>query len=273
VNNFTQRILTGTVFIAAILSPVWFGPVSSTILFLIIGLLSLHEFFSMVQAEVRQPNKAAGYIAALAIYGGLNISHLYPDFPPAFQGASLIYPSFALIFIAELYRKKTEPFGNIGYTITGVLYTVLPFALLNDLSFSEAGAYDRDILLGYFFLLWSSDSFAYVFGMLLGKHRLFERISPKKSWEGSIGGGLSTMGIAWLISTYQTQYTIGEWLGMALIIVIAGTLGDLCESLLKRSLNVKDSGSILPGHGGMLDRFDGLFISVPLLWVFLQLIR
>lgn len=271
-NNFTQRILTGTVFIVAILSPIWFGPHSSTILFMVIALLSLHEFYGIIQADIRQPNKALGYIAAIAVYAGLNVSHLYPDFPLQLQGSTLIYPAFALIFIAELYRNKPEPFGNIGYTITGVLYTVLPFALLNDLSFN-GGVYDRGILLGYFFLLWSSDSFAYVFGMLLGKTRLFERISPKKSWEGSIGGGLSTLAVAWLISLYQTQYSTVEWMGIALIIIIAGTLGDLCESLLKRSLQVKDSGSILPGHGGVLDRFDGLFISIPILWAYLHLIR
>lgn len=269
--NFTQRILTGSLFIIAMLVPIGFGPYSSTLLFLVISLLSLHEFYSIIQSESCQPNRPAGYLAALCLYGGMNAPHLFPALPEALKGATLAYPAFALVLIAELYRKKSAPFTNIGYTILGALYTVLPFSLLNDLSFLN-GSYDRGILLGYFFLLWSSDSFAYVFGNLMGKTRLFERISPKKSWEGSIGGGLTTLVIAWLISRYQQQFGCYEWLGMAVIIIVTGTLGDLVESLLKRSLHVKDSGGILPGHGGLLDRFDALLISVPFLWAFLRMI-
>lgn len=269
--NFTQRILTGSLFIIAMLVPIWFGPYSSTLLFLVVSLLSLHEFYGIIQSETRQPNRPAGYLAALCVYAGINAHHLFPTLPAALKGATLAYPAFALVLIAELYRKKAEPFTNISYTFLGILYTVLPFSLLNDLSFLS-GSYDRGILLAYFFLLWSSDSFAYVFGNLFGKTRLFERISPKKSWEGSIGGALTTLAIAWLISCYQQQFNCFEWLGIAAIIIVTGTLGDLCESLLKRSLHVKDSGSILPGHGGLLDRFDALLISVPFLWAFLQLI-
>lgn len=271
-NNLVQRILTGIVFIAAILVPIWYGPLANTLLFFVVALLSLHEFYGIIRSETRQPDYRTGFMAAILLFAGINAPHLFPEAIWSKCLNALVFPGLALIFFAELYRKKEQPFTNIAYTLLGVLYAVLPFALLNDMSF-VTGTYDRGILLGFFFILWSSDSFAYVFGMLLGKHRLFERISPKKSWEGSIGGGLTTLVIAWLISLYQTQYTLTEWIVSAAIIIVAGTYGDLTESMLKRSLQVKDSGTLLPGHGGLLDRFDGLFLSIPFLWAWYHLIR
>lgn len=271
-NNLVQRILTGIVFIAAILLPIWYGPLANTLLFFAVALLSLHEFYGIIKADQRQPDYISGFLAAVLMYVGINAPCLFPEAPWAHYLHALVLPGTALIFFAELYRKKEQPFTNIAYTLLGVLYAVLPFALLNEMSFA-AGTYDRGILLGFFFILWSSDTFAYVFGMLFGQHRLFERISPKKSWEGSIGGGLTTLAFTWLISVYQTQYSFGEWVVAGLIIIITGTYGDLTESMLKRSLQVKDSGSILPGHGGLLDRFDGLFLSVPFLWAWFHLIR
>jgi phosphatidate cytidylyltransferase len=273
VNNFWQRIITGTVFVGVILSSIWWGPLTFQLLFFVVAMLSVHEFFGMISGENRSPNTMAGYLAAFITYGAISFPTQMQSILPGINPLTLLLPVFTLIFIAELYRKSTEPFTNIAFTVVGVLYVVLPFALLNTLATDAAGNYDRGILLGYFFLLWSSDSFAYVFGMLFGKTKLFERISPKKSWEGSIGGGLTTLGIAWLISTFQPGLSTIEWLIFAAIIIVAGTLGDLTESMLKRSLKVKDSGTLLPGHGGLLDRFDALFISVPLLWAYLSLVR
>jgi phosphatidate cytidylyltransferase len=141
---------------------------------------------------------------------------------------------------------------------------------MNNLSVFQ-GFYNRGLILGYFFLLWSSDSFAYVFGNLLGKTKLFERISPKKSWEGFIGGLISTVAISFLLAYFNPEIATIHWVVIAVLIVVCGSLGDLTESLLKRSLNVKDSGSILPGHGGMLDRFDGLLLSAPFVFAYITI--
>jgi len=129
------------------------------------------------------------------------------------------------------------------------------------------------LLLGYFVILWINDTFAYLFGTAFGKHRLFERISPKKSWEGSIGGALISIIAAWLIASFTNSLPLIHWIVIAIIIVICGTLGDLVESMLKRSLNCKDSGTLLPGHGGILDRFDSVLISAPIIFVYIQLVN
>jgi phosphatidate cytidylyltransferase len=264
-SNLWQRLITGTIFTVGVIASIWHGPLSFQLLFLLAALISLNEFYTLVTNAENQPNKMMGLLVGATTY--IFISHA--SFSAAHQKLLVfLAPLSVLIFIAELYRKKQQPFGNIGYTLLGILYVIVPFALLSSISVHD-GAFDRGILLGYFFLVWSSDSFAYVFGNLMGKHRLFERISPKKSWEGVIGGGLSTLGIAYLLSLYQQQIDLASWLIIAMIIVVTGVLGDLCESLLKRSLGVKDSGNILPGHGGLLDRFDALFLSVPFVWAYL----
>jgi len=171
------------------------------------------------------------------------------------------------IFIFELFRNKKQPLKNILVTIGGVIYVGLPFALLNLIAFlpidSVIGNYNKYILLGFFIILWANDTGAYVVGSLIGKNRLFERISPKKSWEGSIGGAFFAVGFAVLMYYFTGLETAIFWVIFALSIVVFGTLGDLVESLLKRDLGVKDSGSILPGHGGFLDRFDAVLMAAP----------
>lgn len=265
-NNFWQRIVTGTAFTGSIIAAVWWGPLPFALLFLLAALLSLHEFYKLIEIENRNIASVFGLCCGFALYVLMAWSTCFES---DYNWEALILPVLSSIFFVELYRKKSDPFCNIAFTLLGILYTVLPFALLMKISF-HSGSYESGILLGYFFLLWSSDSFAYVFGNLFGKHRLFERVSPKKSWEGSIGGGLSTLGVAYLLSLYQPSLNLLQWMVIGLIIVVTGTLGDLTESLLKRSLNVKDSGTILPGHGGLLDRFDALFLSVPFVWAFLE---
>lgn len=265
-NNFTQRILTGSLFTAVILASVWFGPLSFQLLFLGVTFLALQEYFKLISSTEEAPNSAGGLLAGCIVYVLISFTAA-GNLNPALL--SLALPLLSLLFFAELYRKKNFPFRNIALTVTGILYTAVPLALLTAIAYRN-GAYNRELLIGYFVLLWSSDSFAYVFGNLLGKHRLFERISPKKSWEGSIGGTLSTLAVAWLFYICNPSIPLFHWMGMAVLICLTGTLGDLVESMLKRSLGVKDSGNILPGHGGIMDRFDGLFLSVPFVWAFFQ---
>ncbi len=209
------------------------------------------------------------------------------------------------VFVGELYRVKKKPFTNIAYTFLGVIYVAVPIALFNYLAFDtnietapEIQAFDTEIeplnkifnnfhflspspitityspyiVLGYFFLVWSFDTFAYIIGSTIGRTRLSKRISPKKSWEGTIGGALLTIGVAYLISIYFKELAAIDWFIIAILIIIMASFGDLVESLFKRSLNIKDSGNIIPGHGGLLDRFDGVLLSLPFVFVYLELI-
>lgn len=175
------------------------------------------------------------------------------------------------IFFIKLYKKKEKkPFTNIAYTFLGIVYVALPFSLLHFVAFSP-GHFSYQILLGCLLLQWSSDVGAYFAGVRFGKTKLFERVSPKKSWEGSIGGTLLALLMGFVLAQYFTDLLLWQWLSIAGIIVISGTYGDLVESLFKRSIEIKDSGASIPGHGGFLDRFDSLLLSVPFIIAFLKI--
>ena len=266
-NNFLLRTITGIVFVGVIVSAIVFSPLIFAGLFFCITLLGLHEFYNLLQSGGKSPQFYLGMVS-----GGLLFASLAAVANGWMNSEYLIalLPLGIIVFISELYRNKPSPFENIALTLLGILYIALPFGLLNFLFISGLN-HAYIILLCYFALLWINDTFAYLIGRTFGKHRLFERISPKKSWEGSIGGALTSIFAAWLISSFENSLPFVHWLAIALIIVICGTLGDLVESMLKRSLNIKDSGTLLPGHGGILDRFDAVFISAPLIFVYIQL--
>ncbi len=185
----------------------------------------------------------------------------------------LLLPAFLLVPITELFRNKKEPFSNIGLTLLPSIYLALPASLANHID-PLAGDPDHNyVTLGVFILIWSHDTGAYVSGKLLGKHKLLERISPGKTWEGSIGGTLLCLGAGYMLSTYTPLLALHEWAIMALLIAIFGTFGDLTISLLKRGFGLKDSGKLLPGHGGILDRFDAFLFAVPMVVFYLALFR
>ena len=183
------------------------------------------------------------------------------------------------LLVSELYLKQEDPVHDWAYTMMSQLYIALPFSMLNVLAFqsdAEGVHYVWTLPLSVFVFLWINDTGAYLCGSLLGKHKLFPRISPGKSWEGSIGGGILVMIVAvlvWYLLEQYEQNALGmsalEWAGLGLVIVIFGTWGDLVESLFKRTLGIKDSGHILPGHGGMLDRFDSSLMAIPAAVVYL----
>lgn len=177
----------------------------------------------------------------------------------------------SLIFLVKLYKKNdNNPFLSIALFYLGLTYVVLPFALMNVVVHYH-GDYNYEILLGLMLIIWASDTGAYFAGIRFGKRKLFERISPKKSWEGAIGGALTAVAFSVLISRYSTGLAMWQWVSIALIVVIAGTYGDLVESMFKRSIQIKDSGTSIPGHGGFLDRFDSLILAVPFIVVYLKL--
>ncbi len=265
-NNFYKRTITGTIFVVVLITALLANKYTFFIFFLLLTIGAINEFFQLSKKAGAIPQKFWGFLAAASVFTSAFV-HVTYNYKKLYLISGLIV---ALIFICELYRKKNNPFNNIAWTLTGLIYTALPFALLNYIVFFEDNIFRPELLACIFLLIWTNDSFAYIFGVNFGKHRLFKRISPKKSWEGSIGGGLSTVGIAVLLSYYPGLLSTTDWIVIAIITVIAGTLGDLTESLFKRSINIKDSGTLLPGHGGILDRFDALLLAIPFIFVYLS---
>jgi phosphatidate cytidylyltransferase len=286
INNFTTRALSGAVFVAILVSGIIIGYETFLTLMLIIIGLTLNEFYVNVKKGGLAPNFSLGLIAGLGTFISFFIF--------AFGGyQDVVFLAFPLliyigIFISELFRNKPNPFMNVAITLLGVFYIALPFAILNFLVFLQFSNLDGVIfdwyyILALFILVWTNDTFAYLTGMAIGKHKFFERISPKKTWEGIIGGIVFTilMGIG-LYKLYPDIAPLGklgfsgltmiEWVGLALVVSIFADLGDLVESMLKRSLGIKDSGSIIPGHGGMLDRFDAILLAAPAAFVYMMFI-
>jgi len=268
--DLVTRTLSGILFVGIIVAAILLGQWYFAVVFLVISVFGLLEFFKLVKISGLFPQKIIGVIISIVIFSTI---YLWLSNSIDSKWFLLLIPLLFFVFILELYRKKEKPFDNIAFTFLGLIYISIPFALLSGLAFIDnTSAYTPTILLIYFCLIWLYDSAAYIFGVSFGKHRLFERISPKKSWEGFIGGTVFTLLAAYVISIYFTELSIINWLVIAVIIIVAGTFGDLSESMFKRSIGVKDSGNILPGHGGILDRFDAVFLSSPLVFTYLQLI-
>ena len=245
-----------------------FGEWSYGVIFSLICILSQLEFYKLVGLDGMLPLKSFGTLVGFMIFsltfmvqGGMLSSKYY----------FLILPFWSVIFLIKLYKKtEKKPFSNIAITFLCIIYVAIPFALLNVLVF-HGGSYSYQIIVGCLLILWASDTGAYFAGVRFGKRKLFERVSPKKSWEGSMGGAVLAFSMGFVISRYFTIIDTWQWAVITGIIVVAGTYGDLVESLFKRSIAIKDSGSSIPGHGGFLDRFDGLLISTPFITAFLKI--
>ena len=279
-NNFIQRAITRIIFVGVLIGCILGGPISFTLLFALITALTIHEFGVIIS---KQPdveiNKPICMLAGVFLFFGFAYLGVMPG-----QTEILIPYLFLIIYllVSELYLKKKNPLNNWAYAMMSQIYIALSFAMLNVLAYHSIGnegelsnyqvQYNPILPLSIFIFTWINDTGAYCTGMLFGKHRLFERISPKKSWEGSIGGGVFSIIAAIVMAHYFPFMPISIWIGLALTVVIFGTLGDLTESLLKRTIGIKDSGNILPGHGGMLDRFDSTLMAVPAAVVYLYII-
>ena len=274
-NNFIQRTITGIVFVAVLVGCSLGGPIPFTILFALISALTIREFGSIVgkSGEVII-NKPICMLAGVFLFFGFAYLGVAPG------DSSVLIPYLFLVIyllVSELYLKRKNPLHNWAYTMMSQMYIALPFALLNVLAFhtnvtGSASEYNPILPLSIFIFNWVNDTGAYCTGVLFGKHRLFERISPKKSWEGSIGGAVFCVIAAFVMAHFFPFLSLGVWVGLGLVIVVFGTWGDLTESLLKRTLGIKDSGNILPGHGGMLDRFDSSLMAIPAAVVYFYII-
>jgi phosphatidate cytidylyltransferase len=264
------RAITGFFFVIVMLASVLLGQYVFGIFYLLLSALALHEFYGLAKQSGIRPNQSAGIINGIFIYVifALITSR---DEPIYHKLAFLLTLTLSAVFFQELYKKSETPFTNIAYTIIGIIYAVLPFTFFHGLGYI-GGTFNFHFPLAFLIMLWANDTGAYLSGRFFGRTKLFERHSPKKTWEGFIGGVLISAVAAYIISIWYRDLPWNRWVSMAVLIGCFGTLGDLVESMFKRSINVKDSGGILPGHGGLLDRFDGLLLSAPIVYAYLYLI-
>ena len=274
--NFIIRTITGIIFVAAIVAS-FLRPEAMVLLFSIVTGMTVWEFTGLVNERPGVTvNRFITTVAAVYFFYAMTYycSDLY-----AGVAKSVVFIPYLVtiiyLLVAELYLKQDDPIQDWAYTMLSQMYIALPFSLLNVLAFTANGsgmvAFNTLLPLSVFVFLWVNDTGAYCVGSLLGRHKLFPRISPGKSWEGSIGGAVFVLAAAWAVSYFLDDMMLNlyEWLGLGLVVVVFGTWGDLVESLFKRTLGVKDSGSILPGHGGMLDRFDSSLLAIPAAVIYL----
>jgi len=266
-SNLQQRLIAGVIGGAGIIGAVYWNQYSFFFLFFGITLLSMKEFYTLLLTDDKNPNVWAGIVIGMSMFV---LTFLIQIDYLNYKAFMFVSPIVCLLFIRELYINKKKPFNNVAFTVLGLLYVAIPFCMIIIAAFSR-GAYSYQIVLGCLFLLWASDSGAYFAGRTLGKTKLFERISPKKTWEGSIGGALLSLSVAFVLSHYYPILKLQDWIILSSIIVVVGSYGDLVESSFKRSLKLKDSGSLIPGHGGFLDRFDGLLLAAPFIAVYLKM--
>jgi phosphatidate cytidylyltransferase len=277
-SNFIRRTLTGIFIVIFVLGGLWLHPVSFFLTGLILLAGTQYEYLLLIRGSGVRPQLVTGIITGLSAYC---ISTLVASGMISGNWFLILIPMMSVILVIELYRKQDRPFDSLSHTFFSVLYTAVPFSLFPFSAFSQTGldsilphnsiVFSPGIIIGFFILIWTNDTGAYLIGISVGKHRLMERISPKKSWEGFFGGLILAVMVAWLLSGWLGVIGSYGWIIVSIIISIAGTYGDLIESMLKRSLGVKDSGTIMPGHGGFLDRFDSVVLSFPLVYLYISL--
>ena len=271
--NLIIRALTGIIFVVVLISAICIHPIFFLILFCIITGLTLWEFGGLVKhyenANLQRTVNMLGgvylFIATFVYANGLTDGKIF-----------LPYLLFIMLtMIAELYYKAPNPINNWAFTLFAQIYCAGSFSMLNFIG-AEPGtpgvmSYTPLFIMAIFIFVWLDDTGAYLVGSLIGKRKLFERISPKKSWEGFFGGLILALASSQAFAWFAPEINRMNWLGLAATVVLFGTWGDLIESLLKRTLGVKDSGNVLPGHGGMLDRFDSVMLAVPASYIYIEL--
>jgi len=291
-STLIKRGITGFLIVVLIVGAISLNSLTYAGLFLAILIGALYEFYGMLKRAKIHPQTTYGIFLGILLYILSFLTAI--GFIPGLLLLSLI-PLLSVIFIGELFLRENRPFHNIAFTLLGLFYVAAPFSLMHFAIFHSTKdlylqhnegidilnyifqpkfrvEYNDQLLLGFFILHWVNDTGAYLFGVPFGKHKLFKRISPKKSWEGAIGGAIFAGVTSIILSKYFHNLSFTNWLIITFIVVVFGTLGDLVESMLKRYLGLKDSGKLLPGHGGILDRFDGVIFSAPVVFAYIQMI-
>lgn len=272
--NLVVRTLSGIVLAAVMLGAIAWSQWSFGALLLLLLLAGMYEFYVLAEKQGNAPQKVVGLVAGVVLFI-LNFAFVSDDIE-VLGSASQAYAcglAFLLLllpamFICELYRRRDNPASGIGTTMMGVCYVALPLSLMCYIPIVGSEVWNPWVMIFYIFIIWANDVFAYLIGMSIGRHRLCERLSPKKSWEGFFGGiaGAVAMGVA---ASYVLDTAVWVWVGLAIVAAATGVLGDLVESMFKRAAGVKDSGNLIPGHGGVLDRFDAMLLSAPFVFVYM----
>ena len=274
--NLVIRGISGIGLIVVVFGAILWSQWSLGALLLVMLVGGVLELYRLIEKQGLQPQRGLGMIACVVLFA-LNFALVSDDiqilygsskyFAPVLAFFALIIP---LMFICELYRKQANPAANIATTILPLFYVALPLSLL--LYFPVLGgdtwSWNPWVLIAYIAIVWSNDVFAYLFGIAFGRHRLFERLSPKKSWEGFFGGLVGAVVAGW-VAAHLLEHNAWMWCGLAVVTVVTAVLGDLVESMFKRAAEVKDSGALIPGHGGVLDRFDAMLLSAPFVFVYM----
>ena len=292
--NFIVRTLSGAVLLLVILAAMWAGVVGYLTLLLFITIMGAWEFYSLAKAKGYEPQRGLGVALSVVLYGCGALIACYSHYTAQYEllndylsdDSVVFFVVFVLllvvifvillplVFFVEVFRNRTTPIANVATTIAGVGYVAFPMAIMTFLPLilsslcGDNGVWKAIYFIFYLLLVWGNDVFAYLVGVTMGRHKMCVRLSPKKSWEGFFGGLFGSV-VVGLLGAYFTDSSYGMWLGLALVVSLSSVLGDLVESMFKRDAGVKDSGKIMPGHGGILDRFDALILSAPMAFIYL----
>lgn len=275
-SNLVLRTVSGLIFIAILIGLPFIGESMFIILFFAIGLSTISELVNLInksgKAKLNSFMPLLGFVAIAALFGAVREDNL------KYAVISILFFALYIIFAftVELYRKKKDAVSNLAYLAFTQLYVALPFGIIQVLPFvplqGSVPEYSPLLPLAMFAFIWSTDTGAFCVGSLIGKHKLFPRISPNKSWEGAVGGVVIAMVAGYVFSIFFDIMNIYQWIGFAFVVAVSGIFGDLVESMLKRTWGIKDSGSIMPGHGGFLDRFDSSLFAIPVSALYLYLL-
>ena len=260
--DVNKRILTGTVYVTLLLF-VLMQTISALVLFLVVAILATLELKKIFEKQNLDFHTWPIIIIGLTSYLTIVFSEI----------KFILFLEIIIYFISLLFQNRKNTLVLAGGTLFSIIYIFIPLSLVIPIGCFENKIYNYKILFGLLILIWSSDSWAFVFGKLFGRHKLFEKISPNKTWEGFIGSIILTTITGYVISNNGFGLSQTEWMILGTITAISATLGDLFQSMLKRESNIKDSGNILPGHGGILDRFDSILICFPVFYLYLYYIN
>ena len=265
--NLKHRFLTA-LFGGSLLILSTFHELSYLLAFVVIIFLSSREYYRILKQNNYRPNDILGVFLSVLIF---ITSYLYSSNGEMWGIYFILIPILPIVCLSALYSSKSkDAIKNVSVTFFGILYISLPLSLMNFIVF-EQGSYDSIFLLSVFIFLWASESAAFIGGSLFGKTKLFESVSPMKTWEGVLSGFFVNMSIAYLLHFFFDMYSFLFWAIFSQVVLVSGVFGDLFESLIKRNFNLKDSGNKLPGHGGFLDRFDSFFFVVPYVFFYLKI--
>ncbi len=264
-SNLVKRTIFGLLFVASVIGAMLYGKETFFLAFLFLLIFGLREFYTIAKMSGANP------VSWLGIFMGVSLFAV--GFAYSFYGASywlfFFLLELLLVLIVETFRKSETTVANLSSLFGGLVYVAVPLTLVQYLFFKTYNPY---LVLSIFFIIWCNDTGAFVFGSLLGKHKLAPSISPNKTWEGAIGGLICGVLLCYFLSEKFLPFGLLERMGLAVLVVIFGTLGDLFQSKLKRSVNLKDSGSVIPGHGGILDRIDSMLFAFPIVFIYLGIL-